>query len=131
MYLTSGKKFLMVFSHNKFKWSEETGLPWQEFPAGLERKLYACVRRVALQEFGHWMMGTARIGGQSVSASGAYGNDGLPCDFEKLTPKARLLLVEVPEDVTAKFWAGGGHNCAGNEAYAMREWAMGALLEKP
>jgi len=115
--------FLLVFAHNKFKWSEETGKHWREFPPELERELYACVRKVALRQLGHFMMGTARIAGQSVTISGAYGNDGLPCDYETLTPAARAKLTPVPPDLTKAFWKGGGHNSAGREAPAMREWA--------
>ena len=56
------------------------------------------------------MMGTARIGGQSITLSGTYGDDGLPCDYEKLGPVARTKLTELPAELTETFWAGGGHN---------------------
>jgi hypothetical protein len=70
------------------------------------------------------MMGQARIAGQSVIVSGAYGGDGLPKDYEKLTLAARGKLVRLPEELEAKFWAGGGHNSAGSEAKAMKAWAI-------
>ena len=116
--------FLIVFSHNKFKWAEETGKHWNEFPKEMERKLYACVRHVSLRQLGHWMMGTARIAGQSLTLSGSYGSDGLPCDYEKLTEAARTKLTEVPTELAEEFWRGGVHNCAGSEAAAMRKWAL-------
>jgi hypothetical protein len=119
--------FLVVFSHNKFKWAEENGCHWDKFPSDLNRVLYACVRRVALRQLGHWMMGTARIGGHSLTVSGSYGGDGLTCDYEKLPKAARAKLVRLPDDLTNEFWAGGGHNTSGAEAPAMRKWAMGNL----
>lgn len=88
------------------------------------RKLYAIVRSCTLNQLGHWMMGTIRIAGQSVTVSGSYGDDGLPMDYEKLTPAARAKVVEVPKELCDAFWAGGGHNCAGNEAQAMLDWAI-------
>ena len=116
--------FLMFFSHNPYKWAEENGKTFHDFPAALKGKLYACVRHVYLHQLGHWMMGTARIAGQSVTVRGAYGSDGLTMDYEKLTPAARAKLIEVPTELAETFWHGGGHNTAGPEAPAMREWAL-------
>lgn len=86
-------------------------------------RLYAIVRHVALSQVGHFMMGSAEIADCTVTVSGAYGSDGLPCDMSKLTPKARALLVQVPDALARIFWAGGGHNTCGNEANAMGRWA--------
>jgi len=169
--------FLIVFSHNSFKWEEQNNTPHTELtgqtfdvthgdgftiqkvcqcggtglsaykpnekapsyylkycpvhgteyktmPKDLERKLYACVRHVSLRQLGHWMMGTARIADQSLTLSGSYGSDGLPCDYEKLTESARTKLIELPAELIEEFWKGGGHNCAGSEASAMRNWAL-------
>ena len=89
--------FLLLFSHNSFKWAEETGRPYGDMPAVLKPKLYACVRHVSLRQLGHWMMGSARIAGQSVTVSGAYGGDkGLPRDYESLTPAARAKTNRSP-----------------------------------
>lgn len=97
---------------------------YREMPADMSRKLYACVRHVSLRQFGAWIMGRARIAGQSVTLSGSYGADGLTCDYEDLTPAARAKLTEVPTEVAEQFWKGeGGHNCAGSEGPVMREWA--------
>lgn len=43
-------RFLLVFSHNKYRWAEETGRDWHDFPAELERRLYACARHVSLRQ---------------------------------------------------------------------------------
>lgn len=123
MYIED-KRFLIVFSHNQFRWGEENKRPWQEFPKELDRKLYACVRVVRLRQFGNWMMGRAHIRDTWITCSGVYGNNGLPCDYEKLTAKARAAVVEVPADLAEKFWKGGGHNDAGEEGPALRKWAL-------
>ena len=95
--------------------------------AGDDKKLYACLRHVSLRQLGHFMMGTARIAGQSVTVSGAYGADGLPRDYEELTEAGRAKLTEVPVDVAAAYWAGDGWNGAGKEAPVLRAWALRAL----
>lgn len=100
------------------------GGEYKTMPSELWRVLYACVRHVSLRQFGHFMIGTARIAGQSVTVSGSYGSDGMPMDYEKLTPQARTKLVRVPDELTEQFWNGGGHNSAGKEAPAMRQWAL-------
>jgi hypothetical protein len=86
-------------------------------------RLYAIVRHARLSQLGHFMMGTVRIADCKVTISGAYGSDGLPMDMEKLTPRARALLVPVPDALARIFWSGGGHNAPGKEAVAMRRWA--------
>ena len=81
---------------------------------------FACVRKVALRQCGHWMMGTARIEGKSYAVSGAYGGDGLPMDVDKIPHDAMRLPAELYEA-----WnKGGGWNSAGNEALDMRKWAL-------
>lgn len=87
--------------------------------------LYACVRRVALRQFGHWMMGSANINGHWHTVSGAYGSDGLPMDVDKLPRDA----VQVPPELHEAWNKGGGWNSAGSEAPAMREWAMKTFSE--
>lgn len=90
----------------------------RDYPA-----LYACVRVVALSQLGHWMMGRARVADSKVSVSGPYGHDGLPGDLDKLTHRARALLVRVPDAETLAYWHGGGHNSTGTEAPTLRQWA--------
>ena len=82
---------------------------------------YAIVRRVALRQFGHFMMGRARLrGNQWITVSGAYGGDGLPRTVDAL-PKDAVLLPRELYDAWSK---GGGHNGAGSEAKAIRVWAL-------
>lgn len=87
---------------------------------------YAIVRKVALHQIGHWMMGTANIGGRYRSVSGAYGNDGLPMDVDTLPADA----VPLPQALYDAWATGGGHNGAGSEGKAMREWARETFKER-
>jgi hypothetical protein len=113
--------FLLLFSHNPYMWEEQNK---RSMPKDLERKLYACVRHVSLRQFGNFMMGTVRIAGQSVTVSGCYGGNGLPKDYEKLTPVGRTKLVEVPAELAEIFWRSDDrHNSAGSEGPLMRDWA--------
>ena len=56
----------------------------------------AIVRKVALRQFGHFMMGIARIKNQSIIVSGTYGNDGLPVNVGK---EIYDMGVDVPKDL--------------------------------
>ena len=94
---------------------------------GGDRTLRACVRHVRMDQCGHWMMGGATVysaDGVShrVLLSGTYGNDGLSIDAEKY-PGLWEALMPIPPDLTAAFWAGGGHNSAGSEGSDMVAWA--------
>lgn len=83
------------------------------------------VRKVALEQVGHWMMGTARIYGHSVTISGAYGNDGLTKNVSH-----ELFLEGYPlPDPLYKAWATdtAGWNSAGSEGPSIREWAVAHL----
>lgn len=99
--------FLMIF--NDLKSSEPNAL-------------FALVRKVEMSQAGHFMVGKARVGGKDIALSGSYGSDGLPMDLSEC-PRPDLL-VRVPDALAAEFWAGGGHNSAGSEAPAMRQWAQ-------
>lgn len=87
---------------------------------GTKHPMRAIVRKVALRQLGHWMMGTARIAGKSVTISGAYGGDGLGVTVQ---PEIYALGVDVPPELYEAWNNGGGHNSFGSEAPAMREWA--------
>lgn len=68
-------------------------------------QLYAVVRKVALSQFGNFMMGRARVGNHSIVISGAFGSDGLPIDYEReLTPRARDFFIPVPSDIAHAYW---------------------------
>lgn len=87
----------------------------------------AIVRKVALHQVGHYMMGTARIYGESIAVSGAYGGNGLPCGVpDAVYDRATVIL---PEDLRKAWNEGGGWNSAGNEAEVMRRWAVEHLPE--
>lgn len=87
----------------------------------------ALVRKVALQQLGHFMMGTARVFNQSLTISGAYGNDGLPISVGKdIYDKA----VPVPRDLYDLWNKGGGWNSCGSEADEMTAWAIKTFFNK-
>jgi len=80
----------------------------------------AVLRKVALRQFGQWMMGRARIRSHSIIISGSYGHDGLPC---AVPIAAYNQGIEVPAELIAKWNTGGGWNSAGSEAPEMAAWA--------
>lgn len=87
----------------------------------------ALVRKVALHQSGHFMMGRARAFGHRIIISGAYGGDGLPRSvpqevYDRATP--------VPQELIDAWNKGGGWNSAGTEAPTMAEWAVKTFLEK-
>ena len=86
----------------------------------------AVVRKVALAQCGHWMLGTARIAGKSYTVSGAYGAAGLTLDVDQ---KAYDLGVPVPRELMELWSKGGGWNSAGSEAPSLREWALNNLTK--
>jgi len=86
----------------------------------------ALVRKVAMHQCGHWMMGSARAFGHKISLSGSYGGDGLPTSvpqevYDRATP--------VPQELIDAWNKGEGWNSAGREAPAMAEWAKKTFLE--
>ena len=81
---------------------------------------YACVRRVALRQLGHFMMGKVNLCGRWHSVSGSYGSDGLPMTVDVLPRDAKLL----PRELYDAWNKGGGWNSVGSEATAMRTWAL-------
>lgn len=105
-----------------------SGLPIPKYPNG-EGKLWATVRSCSLHQCGHFMMGTIRIGGKSITVSGPIGHDGLPLDLQEVPKASRLKLVEVPEDVATTYWKDNGHNDVGRAATPLREWALEAFKE--
>jgi hypothetical protein len=86
---------------------------------------FAIVRKVALQQFGHYMMGSANICGKWKTVSGAYGSDGLPMTVDVLPKDAKPL----PTELYDAWNKGGGWNGAGSEVAAMAEFAK-TLISK-
>ena len=86
----------------------------------------AIVRKVALSQLGHWMMGTARIKGQSLTISGYYGQDGLP---KTVNEEIYNEATPVPKELYALWNNGGGWNSCRSEAPAIRKWAVENLMK--
>lgn len=125
-------RFLMIFSRPKSK------------------ELRVLVRRVEMRQCGHFMMSSVKVeclaakaaedtvsrfdkerhphfyrvgdGHYKISLSGTYGGDGLPIDSDYY-PGLWERLHLLPDILTNKFWAGGGHNSAGAEATYIHAWA--------
>ena len=95
-------------------------------PNGEATPLRALVRKVALAQFGQWMMGTAHAADEHLTISGSYGSDGKPMD---VTPDVWALGLEVPAELYDAWKLGGGWNGAGSEASAMRTWAKAHFQE--
>ena len=94
---------------------------------GCSAPIKCVVRKVALQQLGHWMMGRANIRGQWFTVSGSYGGDGLPMDVPQAVYDS--LTVTLPDDLYQAWNKGGGHNSCGSEATAVRLWALAHLAE--
>lgn len=107
-----------------------------------DRELRACVRFVAMEQLGHFMMGSVRIAGCSISLSGAYGSDGLPLNLDRhfiglneagqaqyrdftQEQKAAIWkqLTPLPTDLAETYWKSEGHNDAGSAGGNIRKWA--------
>lgn len=86
----------------------------------------AIVRKVAMQQLGHWMMGTARAAGRSLTLSGSYGADGLT---KTVPPEVYAIAHPVPPELMQQWATGGGWNSAGSEADAFRAWARENLTQ--
>ena len=91
------------------------------------------VRKVALSQCGHWMMGIARFYGHSAGVSGSYGADGLTLDMDRLPEEIRERVwneaVPLPQELREAWNTGGGWNSAGSEAPLMREWATTHVMK--
>ena len=92
-------------------------------PKGWENRnapIRALVRFTSMRQLGNFMMGTARAYGHSITLSGSYGSDGLPCDVPQEVYDRAITL---PEWLHKAWNEGGGWNSCGSEAPAMRQWA--------
>jgi len=89
------------------------------------REIRALVRKVAMHQCGHWMMGRARAFGHTLTLSGSYGGDGLPIDVPK---EVYDRATPVPQELVDAWNKGGGWNSAGSEAPAMAKWAVETLI---
>ena len=65
----------------------------------------ALVRKVAMHQCGHFMMGSARAFGHKITLSGSYGGDGLPVSVpQAVYDKA----IPVPQELIDAWNKGGG-----------------------
>jgi len=124
----------------------------KDLPLG-EDNFRALVRKVALQQFGPFMMSVARIKGHSITVSGAYGCDGLPfmmgvarikghsitvsgaygCDGLPCTTsfdEVYEAAVPVPKELYHQWAHGEGWNSASSEAENMAKWARETFLTR-
>jgi hypothetical protein len=115
MYLTRGHTYYRGTEQCSARGSFLLLLQLADKPLG-PGNTYAVIRKVALRQFGHFMMGRVRLGPRWYSVSGAYGSDGLPMTVAVL-PKDAVPLPRNLYDA----WSKG----AGSEAPAMRDWALG------
>ena len=88
------------------------------------KEIRALVRKVAMHQCGHWMMGSAQAFGHRLSLSGSYGGDGLTVTVPR---EVFEQAVPIPQELHDAWNKGGGWNGAGSEAYAMRDWALANL----
>lgn len=92
------------------------------------------VRRTALHQFGHFMMGHVTLTGKKdgvpwkhrVSLSGCYGGDGLTVEVPR---EVYDKGTDVPLELVTAWNKGEGWNDAGSEAPLMREWGL-SLMRK-
>lgn len=110
--------FLALFSDLKSSYEDDPGV-W---------KVWGAARHVRMHQMGHFMMGDMKLyGGETLLVlSGTYGSDGLTNSFEpyKGEPIDPDDLVLLPLDLARRFWSGGGHNEAGDEASFVYSWAQ-------
>lgn len=87
--------------------------------------VHAFVVYTRYTQCGQFMMGRARWHGHKLILSGAYGADGL---FDRVPYAIWNQATQLPNELYLAWANGGGHNSAGNEAPAMRKWAVETLL---
>jgi len=87
-----------------------------------DSKPRAIVRKVALEQLGHWMMGYAHAFGERITCSGDYGADGL---VRTVSQAVYDKAVELPDEVYLA-WAKDdtGWNSAGVSGKVLRQWAL-------
>lgn len=85
-----------------------------------EYPIRALIRKVALHQCGHFMMGRARAFGHSICISGAYGNDG---NSRSVPQEVYDRAIPIPLELREAWGKGDGWNSAGSEAMPMAAWA--------
>lgn len=90
-------------------------------------EMRAAVRHVRMTQLGHFMMGSARLGADSVVLSGTYGADGLTVDHKGKLPNAYSTMLPVPEELCRALAKSDGWNGSGSEGPSVRKWALANL----
>lgn len=88
---------------------------------GAKAPIRCIIRKVALEQLGHWMMGYARAFGHTITISGDYGSDGLPKNVDR---EVWNKAIPLPDELYDAWNDGGGWNSCGSEAPLMRQWAL-------
>lgn len=109
---------------NKLQYKVDTGEICSSITGDPEFPIRAIVRKVALQQFGHFMMGNARVKGKVLTISGSYGSDGLPMS---VSMQVYNEAIPLPKYLIEAWNKGGGWNSCGSEASEMRKWAIDNL----
>ena len=110
---TPGKKVKAVLSDYEYYLAD--------YPQSDRIPIRCIVRKVALEQLGHFMMGYARAFNYVLPISGGYGNMGLPTDVDReVWDKA----IPLPDNLYDAWNKGEGWNSCGSEAPLMREWAI-------
>ena len=121
MYLTSGQGYYDASGQQHARRGRFLILMQDKNQPCGRNNIRAIVRKVALSQCGHWMMGRVRIGARWYTVSGSYGDDGLPMNVES---DAYALGVPLPTELYDAWNKGNGWNSCGSEATAMRKWAL-------
>ena len=69
-----------------------------------DNTIRAIVRKVAMHQCGHFMMGFARVKGERITLSGSYGSDGLP---KTVSDKVFNEGIPLPDDLRERWNKGG------------------------
>lgn len=110
------RALFLILVHRQTRWEEDKPVFGEE--------TRAIVRKVALRQLGHFMMGSARVKGKSLTISGSYGGDG---NGIQVSDDIFDAAVPLPPDLVDAWNKGEGWNGAGAEACAMRTWALANL----
>lgn len=110
----ASRELFLILCEPEGTWQETRGFDYLT-------QTRAIVRKVAMQQCGHFMMGTARAYGHSLTLSGSYGNDGL---VKRVPREVYEKAIPVPPDLMKAWNDGGGWNGCGSEAESFRAWAL-------
>ena len=94
-----------------------------------DKELRLLVRKVAMRQVGHFMMGKANIDGRWIGVSGMFGNDGLPIDSDKVSDLAWESATPVPSELAFNYWHSSGYHRGDLSAEAaIHKWWMTAEI---